>query len=318
MFRQFCFSPVLSLVAAMIVSSNSALGQACCTLQGFNSGSSFGTLTDDDVLYLASHSTRSQISVQINGSDDWDRNSYIINGPQLGISIGMRRFLTSNLLLGGSISGNMSTISEIITIGGNESDVRFLNFQGRLGWISNNRRNAYWLRTIVPLHEKYSDTAFPFRTSPVSSLELGVAGTKHKVSKKGLALTFAYTASLRFDGKSENLYQFKYYGSHQFAWRYRVLNDVRPFISLHVKYGSLKPLDTPIYQTQFDATLFAYGLFGGGIEYSNKHIKNTVIRFYSFYPVLRWSNDRLPAGFEEKPVLGMVILKSFALTGNIN
>lgn len=315
MTRLKSFGFTVIAVTLLSVGVNSLQSQACCTLQGFNSGSSFGAVTDEDVLYLASHSTRTQLNFQINGSDDWDRNSYIINGPQLGLSVSVRRFLTANLILGATISGNTSSISEILTVGGSESDVRFLNLHSRLGWITSSRRNAFWLRATIPVYENYSDNTFSFRTSPVSSAEFGAAGTSHSISNQGKARTFAFTASLRVDGRSDNLYQFKYYLSIQSAWRYRVLNNMRPFVSFHVKHGSLKPLDSAIYQTEFDATMFAYGLFGGGIEYSNNLIKGIAARLYAFYPVLRWSNNRLPAGFEEKPVVGIVFLKSFDLTG---
>ncbi|MCH8010812.1 MAG: hypothetical protein IIA61_02515 [Candidatus Marinimicrobia bacterium] len=291
-------------------------GQACCTLQAFNGNSSFGAISDFDGLDFANPTKRTQMQFQLSGSDDWDKwvtNNTISNGPILGYAATINHFLRSNILLGAAISGNVSTISEVITNPPFNSGVTLHNLQLKANWLSPFRRHIVWVRFTQPLYERYSNEDFPFETSTAQAVELGYGYVKNYMNSRGKPRNLSVMVNVRKEEETENLYQFDYYATGQMSWRYRIHSDLVPFFSLYGKQGSLRPVDNPIYQSIFDPTLFAYGLIGGGVEYSSESLKAITIRLYGFYPVLRWSNKALPAGFEEKPVLGLTITKSLSL-----
>lgn len=298
-----------------IINSGTSLlyGQACCTIQGFNGNSSFGTIFDFDGLNFAENSERTQIQFQFNSSDDWDRNSFIINGPLMGYFASINYFIKPNLLATSAISGNFSSISEELTIGGSESNVSFANLQIRINWFASDFKHSLWARLTAPLYEYYSSGGFPFRTSPLNSIEVGYGHLSHYINQKGKNRVFSIKADIRKDGQSGNLYQFDYYSTLQFLWRYGVYKDLIPFSSVYFKGGALKIQESGVYLSSFDKTHFTYGLIGGGLEYSHSKWSGLVLRIYGFYPIIRWSDLRLPAGFDEKPVLGMTLTKSFSL-----
>lgn len=291
-------------------------GQACCTLQAFNGNSSFGAISDFDGLDFANPTKRTQVQIQFSGSDDWDKwvtNNVISNGPLLGYAATINHFLRRNILLGAAISRNVSTISEVITTPPFKSGVTLYNLQLKANWLSPFRRHIVWVRFTQPLRQSYSNENFPFRTSTAQAVELGYGYVNNYVNSRGKPRILSVIANVRKDGETENLYQFDYYATGQMSWRYRIQSDLVPFFSLYVKQGSLRPVDNPIYQSIFDATHFAYGLIGGGVNYSRESLKGITVRLYGFYPVLRWSDKALPAGFEEKPVWGLTITKSISL-----
>ena len=291
-------------------------GQACCTLQGFSGNSGFGAISDFDGLDFANPSKRTQIQFQFSGSDDWDKwvtNNVISNGPLIGYTTTVNHFLRRNILLGAAISGNVSTISEVLSNDPSESAVTIHNLQLKANWLSPLRRHIVSVRFTQPLYERYFERNFPFRTSTARALELGYGYVKNYVSSRGKPRNLSVMVNVRKEEETENLYQFDYYATGQISWRFRNYSDLMPFVSLFGKHGSLRPVDNPIYQSIFDATLFAYGLVGGGVDYSSESLKGLTVRLYGFYPVLRWSDNALPAGFEEKPVLGLTITKSLSL-----
>jgi len=310
-------SQIIGMVLVVTASFLTTLqGQACCTLQAFNGNSGFGAISDFDGLDFSNPSKRTQLQFQFSGSDDWDKwvtNNVISNGPLLGYAATINHFLRRNILLGAAISGNVSTISEVITTPPFNSGVTLHNLQLKANWLSPFRRHIVWVRFTQPFYQSYSDENFPFRTSTAQAVELGYGYTKKYVNSRGKPRNLSVMVNVRKDGETENLYQFDYYATGQMSWRYRIQSDLVPFFSLYVKHGSLRPVDNPIYQSIFDATLFAYGLIGGGVDYSSESLKGITVRLYGFYPVLRWSNKALPAGFEEKPVLGLTITKSLSL-----
>lgn len=291
-------------------------GQACCTLQAFNGNSSFGSISDFDGLDFADPTKRNQMQFQFNGSDNWDKwvtNNAISNGPLLGYTTTINHFLRRNILLGAAISGNVTTISEVLTNDPSETTVTLHNLQLKANWLSPLRRHFIWIRFTLPLYERYFDENFPFRTSTAQAAELGYGYIKNYVNSRGKSRNLSVIVNVRKEEETENLYQFDYYATGQMSLRYRIHSNLAPFISLYGKQGSLRPVDNLIYQSIFDATLFTYGLVGGGVDYSSESLKGLTVRLYGFYPILRWSNNALPAGFEEKPVLGLTITRSLSL-----
>ena len=307
---------IFCLMAVAISSMTTLRGQACCTLQGFSGNSSFGSISDFDGLDFANPTKRTQIQLQFSGSDDWDdwvRNNMISNGPLLGYSATINHFLRKNILLGAAISGNVSSISGVL-VSGSESDIILHNLQLRANWLSPSRRHVVWLRFTQPVYESYSNENFPLRTSTTQALELGYGYVKTYHNQKGKPRIVSVRGSVRKDRESKNLYQFDYYSTGQISWRYRIYSDLVPIFSLFAKHGSLRVVDpNGIYTIKFDARLFAYGSVGGGVEYRTSKLKGLILRIYGFYPILRWKNNPLPGGFEEKPVLGMTLTKSFSL-----
>ncbi|MEE9166203.1 MAG: hypothetical protein V3U24_01865 [Candidatus Neomarinimicrobiota bacterium] len=288
-------------------------GQACCTLQGFNGSAAYGSLWDFDGLDFANPRNHTQIQFQLSGSDDWDRDSFITNGPLLSYSLIVNHFARRSLLVGAAVSGNFSTISEMLTIQQNESSLALHTLQLRSSWFSGNRRHAFWSRLILPFVSHYSNRDFPFILSPARSVEIGYGYVKNYVNSGGKGRVISLRANVRKDGRTDNLYQFTYYSTGEVALRYRIYSDIVPFVSLFAKHGALKPLDVTVYQTRFPATLFTYGLVGAGLEYKGTFLQGLILRLYGYYPTLRWSNNVLPAGFEEKPVLGLTLTTTFSM-----
>lgn len=109
--------------------------------------------------------------------------------------------------------------------------------------------------------------------------------------------------NVRKDARSNNLYRFNYYASGQIAWSFRIHSTISPFVSGYVKQGSLKPVESEIYATQFPGTLFAYGLVGAGTQVNPPGLRGLLIRAYAFYPVLRWSDNHLRPGLKRNRFL---------------
>lgn len=288
-------------------------GQACCTLQGFNGNAVYGSIADFDGLDFADAHNRTQLQFQLNGSDDWDRSSFIINGPLVGYLFSVNHFIKRNLLVGGAVSGNLSSISELLTIDQLRSNVSLHTFQLRANYFSPSRTHAFWGRISQPIVTYYSNDAFPFTLSPATSLEIGYGNVKHVTSSSGKPRIRAIRINIRKDSRTENLYEFNYYATGQLSYKFRPFAKAVPFATVYGKHGALKPVDPGVYQTNFPAALFAYVLVGGGFEYASDSLPDMIIRAYAFYPFLRWSNSVLPAGFEEKPVIGVSVSKSLSL-----
>jgi len=287
-------------------------GQACCTLQGVSGTAAYGSLFDFDGVDFSYPENFTQIQFQFTGSDDWDRNSFIINGPLFGYSLKLSRLFGGRTLLGAAILGDYSSVSELLTNSQSKSLVVFNNVQLRATRFSRNRNHAFWVRFTQPFVSLYSNQDFPFTLSPPRSLEFGFGYVKKLESEKGEPQMFSFWIKIRKDEKIDNLYRFVYYSSGQMAIRYRIYSSFIPFFSLYIKHGALKPLDTPIYEKNFPASLFAYGLLGAGMEYKSNFLKNIIFRLYGTYPIVVWSNNTLPAGFDEKPLIGLSIVKNIS------
>lgn len=300
-------------VLLWILTGTPLWSQACCTLQGFSGNSVYGSLWEFDGLDLADPGNRTQVQLQLSGSDDWDRESFIRNGPLLGYSVVVNHFARRSFLLGFAVSGNFSTISELLTLQQYESSLALHSVQLRGTWFSDNRRHAFWSRVTLPVDSRYSNRDFPFILSPARSVEIGYGYIKNYMNSGGKGRIFSLQTNVRMDGETDNLYRFTYYVTSEAALRYRIFSDVVPFLSLYAKQGSLKPLDTNIYQTEFPATSFLYGLAGAGLEYKAPFLEGIVLRLYGYYPFLRWSDSVLPAGFEEKPVFGLSVTTTFSM-----
>lgn len=288
-------------------------GQTCCTLQGFHTQGSAGSFSDFDGLDLTGQGKKTQFLFQVGGSDDWDSwvtGNSIINSPLLGYSVGATRWLTQSLLVSTSLDGSVFSISELLTYDGSESNVQINNFRLRASRIRSGGSRALWLQLTLPLYERYSNEEFPFRVSPVGTLELGYLANRTYMSLRGKPRLFSVKFNLRKDAKNSNLYQFNYYATGQVAWSYRIYSTVTPFVSGYLKHGSLRPVESEIYATRFPRTLFAYGLLGAGVQVQPSRMTGFVVRAYALYPVLRWSDNYLPAGFEEKPVVGVTVTQA--------
>ena len=314
-FRSIWFS---GLLPALFITSISVTlkGQACCTLQGFGGNAAYGSISDFDGIDFLDPRKRTQIQFQMNGSDDWDnwaQANSIKNGPLLGYTVGLNHFLTRNLLVAGVVSGNVTSVSEGVSEAGSESAVSSHVLQLMTSWLSDNLHHAVWTRLTLPIDSRYFNKGFQFKLSPAPSLEIGYAFDTPYVNPAGKPRSFSLKANVRTDAPTDNIYQFTYYGTAQVTWKYRIHSELIPFTSFYLKQGALKPLDTGVYQTRFPATLFAYGLFGGGLEYRSGSLADVILRLYVFYPFLRWSDKVLPAGFEEKPFLGLTITKAISI-----
>lgn len=290
--------------------------QACCTLQGFHSQGSTGSFSDFDGLDFSDEGNGTQFQIQLGGSDDWDSwvtGNSITNSPLLGYSVGVNRWLRPEILVTASVAGSIFNISELLTISGSESDVRISNLLVRGSWIRAGGSRIMWLQFASPIYERYTNEEFPFRVSPAKTLELGYVSNRTYVSSSGKGRLVSIKFNLRKDAKNSNLYQFNYYLTSQVAWSFRIYSTVSPFVSLFVKQGSLRPVESEIYATRFPQTLFGYGLVGAGVQVQPASLRGFIIRSYIFYPTIRWSNNYLPAGFEEKPVLGVMVTQALNL-----
>ena len=190
--------PVFRLAVLTVLgwslSSSVAWGQACCTLQGFNGNAAYGTLSDFDGLDFADTRKRTQLQFQLSGSDDWDdwvKDNTIINGPLLGYSLGLNRFVARSILLNTSLSGSISSMSEALSLGGSESNITLQTLRFRGNWFSSDRRHALWVRLIQPVVTRYSNRNFPFTLSPARSLEIGYGYVSNYVTKGGKPRIFA-------------------------------------------------------------------------------------------------------------------------------
>lgn len=314
--RNARFSASMLVLVTALLPWSFPRGQACCTLQGFHSQGSAGSFADFDGLDFTDARNRTQFQIQVGGSDDWDSwvtDNTIVNGPLLGYSAGVNRWLTRGVLMTSSLAGSLFSISELLSQGGSKSGVRIASLRFRGSWVRSGGSRIVWFQLTHPLYENYTNNEFPFRVSPARTMELGYVSNQTYFSRGGKPRLFSAKVNLRKDARNDNLYQFNYYLTGQIAWSYRIYSAVSPFLSVYLKQGSLRPVESAIYTTRFPRTLFAYGLVGAGLQLQPPGLRGIVIRSYFFYPVIRWSDRYLPAGFEEKPVAGVTVTRALNL-----
>lgn len=309
--------PPAAGLAMLLMSMDLLSGQACCTLQGFNGNSTYGSIDDFDGLDFVNPQNRTQLQIQVHGSDDWDgwvRNNFITNGPLLGTVIGLNHFYRRDFMFGLGLSAKASSISEVLTIDGASTSVVLAGIHLRANWISSDRKHIFWGMLTHPLVGVYSNGDFPFRTSVPSAVEGGYGNVFNVGRSSGRQRLVSTRFQGRIEGDSNNLYRFDFFGSEQIVIRSRLNEDMIPMVSTLFKFGSLRPIESGLYQTNFPAVRFLYLLVGVGVEYRLVHGGNAVVRLMGYTPVLRWSDGVLPAGFDEKPVLSLTVSRALNLS----
>ncbi|NOZ07890.1 MAG: hypothetical protein GXO91_03300 [FCB group bacterium] len=268
--------------------------QACCSLQGHYQSSVIEQYPYS--LNFPGADVHS-LMLTVRSGNDLSIDAFIKEGPAVTVSLDYQYRTAQILAFGLGLRTLTTRLQEEISFEPGATYLISTELNGRL--LLQGIDRSLWIKAAVPLFARYTNRNFPFKISPTANLEVGgavVFGVYPHVQY--------FSAALIEELGTTNLFRFR----HRIFLDYRIdvadWKTLTPYISLKNKFGVLKSIQTGVYQNTIQETAYDFGVLGAGVNWRFERYP-VVIRLDWTLPVLRWSADRLPAGFTENPSLNL-------------
>ncbi len=267
-------------------------GQACCTLQGFYGSEEFQVPALSEEMLPPQSNTFWWLVLNTTGQ--LSSNPLIQIGPGLAFQIHYFKLFNKQILGELTLKGNAGQIKESISQTRNETVIISQYLNGKFQYQSSPSSYILWSQIQIPLINYHSNSDFPFQSFPVVSAEIGSGRKWGEFGKYS-----SFNISVRKELPSDNLFQFSYQLFADANTRIWNLEKLTFDLGLGMNSGRLKSITGGYYQNDILKSDFLFISAKPTITFLNTDA-GFQIRYSVGYPFLRWSNQRLPAGFSEQ------------------